>query len=131
MSTYKILILWIALLFSACEWKSSRGKNTVIKNTVYVIETKKDTIRPIISSSPDTSYLDIVFRNNGMVDIQSLDTSIRIHLRYADTSNFLHLNVLLQFLLTMAPYSFLVDILECIEDQIPYAQLLAPLQSHH
>lgn len=40
---------------------------------------------------PDTSYLNFLYRSKGLVDVHELDSSIRVNLRYADTSNFLHM----------------------------------------
>ena len=42
---------------------------------------------------PDTSYIESIFRNYDLVNIRNLDSSIQVDLRYADTSNFLGLNI--------------------------------------
>lgn len=41
----------------------------------------------------DTSYLEVLFNRDGLTDIRSIDSTIVIYLQYADTANFLHMNV--------------------------------------
>lgn len=41
----------------------------------------------------DTTYLDSLFKSYGLVDVQSLDSSIKVNLKYSDTLNFLKLNI--------------------------------------
>lgn len=45
---------------------------------------------PEIIEPPDTSYLEYVFGMYPLVNIKTIDSSIQVHLRYADTNNFLH-----------------------------------------
>ena len=58
---------------------------TLRKKTVLLVE---DTFGRK-KESPDTSYLEYLFREHGLVDISSLDSSIRIDLRYSGVNNFL------------------------------------------
>ncbi|MDP1800179.1 MAG: M15 family metallopeptidase, partial [Bacteroidota bacterium] len=41
----------------------------------------------------DTSYLEHLFKGYDLIDVQSLDSSIKVDLKYASTDNFLKLNV--------------------------------------
>ena len=43
-----------------------------------------------VNTPPDTSYLEYVYGMYDVVDIRSIDSSIHVRLRYADTANFLH-----------------------------------------
>lgn len=44
----------------------------------------------VLPGPADTSYLEYVFAGYDLVDVQAIDSSIQVHLRYADTANFLH-----------------------------------------
>lgn len=59
----------------------------MIKNKVYIFENITE-IHPLPVQS-DTSYLLSIFKNCGLIDIQSLDSNICVNLKYADTTNFL------------------------------------------
>lgn len=41
----------------------------------------------------DTVFLEKIFKDFGLIDIKSIDTTIKVDLRYADTNNFLKLNM--------------------------------------
>ncbi|MEI8135989.1 MAG: hypothetical protein WCH21_01550 [Bacteroidota bacterium] len=41
----------------------------------------------------DNSYLDSLFKSHGLIDVQSLDSTIKVNLKYSDILNFLRLNV--------------------------------------
>lgn len=64
---------------------ATRVEVKVLHDTVYL-----PAPGPLPSS--DTSYLELELAQCGLVDVRSLDSSIRVDLRYADTSNFLHRN---------------------------------------
>lgn len=74
----------------SCESNSKKTKVKLIKRRVYIIKKSSDEIKKV--AERDTSYLEYVFKNNGLIDIRSLDSSIKINLRYADTINFLKRN---------------------------------------
>jgi len=41
----------------------------------------------------DSSYLETLFQRDGLVDMYSIDSLILVDLRYADTNNFMHINI--------------------------------------
>lgn len=45
-----------------------------------------------VSRNPDTSSLEEKFREVGLTDVQTLDSTIRVYLRYATTDNYMHTN---------------------------------------
>ena len=64
------------------------SKNTTKKRVVQKIDLKRNLLPGL-----DTSYLEVLFKRDGLTDIRSIDSTIVIFLQYADTANFLHLNV--------------------------------------
>ncbi len=91
MRVFAILSTALCLFLSSCLQETRDKKTRLIKNTVYVIpfpESKSLTEQQLQPN--DTSYLNFLFKSKGLVNIHELDSSIRVDLRYADTSNFLH-----------------------------------------
>ncbi len=76
----------------SCHDGGKEKSTRLIKNKVFVIpfpeEKSPDQVQAQV---PDTSYLNFLFRSKGLVNIHELDSSIKVDLRYADTSNFLHM----------------------------------------
>jgi zinc D-Ala-D-Ala dipeptidase len=67
------------------------------KDAVRASRLRKKNLNPYCDSlaklvrqkiNPDTSYLESVFNQYGLVNIHSLDNTIRVDLRYASTNNF-------------------------------------------
>ena len=77
---------------SSCDFRPKNRTYHLHKNTVYIIEDKKE---PEIKKSPqvDTSYLEILLKGYNLVNIKNLDSTIQVNLRYSDTSNFLKRNL--------------------------------------
>ncbi|HQQ93308.1 MAG TPA: M15 family metallopeptidase [Bacteroidia bacterium] len=92
MRIYGSLIILFALLFSACLFETKKQSGHLSKKKVFVVPFPE--LRPLEQAviPADTSYLDLLFRMNGLVDIQELDSSFVVRLQYADTGNFLGLN---------------------------------------
>lgn len=91
MKTGSLYILGLLLLLFSCNISEHNHAHTIRKHIVYVIsEPEPDTPQP---EQVDTSYIEYVFKPYNLVDIKTLDSSIRVDLRYADTNNFLHLNL--------------------------------------
>lgn len=91
MKFFKIPIFLTALIAAACNYVGKSKPQKLVKHTVYVIG---DTFtvhspKPVIK---DTSYLEALFKTHKLVDINELDSGIKVNLRYADTNNFLHRN---------------------------------------
>ncbi len=57
------------------------------KKYVFALSEEK----PVVKSLPaDTSYLELIFKTGDLVDVNTLDSSILVDLRYSDTNNFMH-----------------------------------------
>lgn len=96
MKVPKILAICLVLFVAACVWKTDKEKNTIVKHKVYVIDTQSDSVNMATKRTPvfaDTSYLESIFRNNNLVNIHDLDSTILVKLSYSDTNNFLHINL--------------------------------------
>jgi zinc D-Ala-D-Ala dipeptidase len=65
----------------------SHAKIFVLYDTLETLQASKQTI-----PDPDTSYLEYVFKAFNLQSIRLLDSSIRVKLMYADTSNFMGVN---------------------------------------
>ncbi len=55
-----------------------------------VIQREQKVFHCSLIQPPDTSYLEYVYGMYDLVNIQDIDSSIHVQLRYADTANFLH-----------------------------------------
>jgi D-alanyl-D-alanine dipeptidase len=80
------------LLLFACK-PDKEGKGAQIEKRHDFIA--KDTLKIILKNkiNVDTSYLEYVFKGYDLIDVQSIDSSIKVDLKYASTDNFLKLNV--------------------------------------
>lgn len=95
MRIYQAYLLLICLLFFGCNTNTDyNGKKMVKRQSLLTSDTISICGSAIkIKLNTSTSYLDSVFKSYGLVDVQSLDSTLKIDLKYADTSNFLKLNV--------------------------------------
>ncbi len=83
-------------MFVACDFRNESDTHKLSHRKLFVISEKKDisaTAKKNLSQNADTSYIEFVFRAYDLVNIKLLDSSVRVDLRYADTSNFLKLNL--------------------------------------
>ncbi len=74
---------------NACQLSDNNQITKLVKH--FVIEIKQEIKLPILINA-DTSYLETLFKNYELTNINNLDSSIKIDLKYADTNNFLHIN---------------------------------------
>lgn len=81
--TYSLIFI---LIIFGCREKEPDTTVKLAKNIVYVIPDAVP-IKKVVDG--DTSYLSVLFKRYGFIDIQTLDSSIHVKLKYADTSNFL------------------------------------------
>lgn len=81
MKKYKLYFLSLLGLSIGC----SPEKNT--------IESVIGTITDSVIVLPDTSYIEHIFKGYDLVNVKTLDSSIQVDLRYADTNNFLKKNL--------------------------------------
>jgi hypothetical protein len=84
----KYFFLFLLIFFSQHKVKAIQ-KDHAIGDTLKSV--KKLEIACNFSLFPqDTSYLEYGFGLYDLVNIKDIDSSIKVHLRYADTCNFLH-----------------------------------------
>ena len=92
---YQAYFLLISLVFFACNSGSENRGKTLVKRPSFFINDSIDICASAlkIEQPYDVSYLDSLFLSYDLVDAHSLDTTIKVDLKYADTSNFLKLNI--------------------------------------
>lgn len=90
LKNYQLFFFLLATVFVGCDSNEVEGDIPVqtaiipkIKDTIVFQKVEIDSLRP------DTSYLEELFFKNGLVNVRSLDSSIKIDLKYSDTNNFL------------------------------------------
>lgn len=87
-------IFWLYLIFLAVGWvgcgRKDTGRHHLVKRRVFVMRDSASVREHRVVADPDTSYLEFIFKKCGLVNLQELDSSIHVELRYADTANFLH-----------------------------------------
>jgi D-alanyl-D-alanine dipeptidase len=90
-----IYILVLSLILFRCDYKTDTRTHKLVKHIVYAIKDKVDSsgLPKSIIVDPDTSYIEYLFKGYDLVNIKSLDSSIQVNLRYADTNNFLKYNL--------------------------------------
>ncbi len=84
------LLVFLLLFFNSCTTIDSNETKLLIKHQVIVIEENKLALKNI---DADTSYLESLYKQYDLADIKTLDSSININLKYADTNNFIHKNL--------------------------------------
>lgn len=94
MKVYHIYFIVLPLVILACG--NPNGKRSrLIHHRIYRIGDSialgLKTPEPV-KLPADTSYLEYVFKAYNLIDLQDLDSGIRVRLRYADTTNFLKTN---------------------------------------
>ncbi|WP_317898334.1 M15 family metallopeptidase [Aurantibacillus circumpalustris] len=86
-------LLGLIFVLDSCDFDKHNHLHTLRKHIVYVIEdtigVKQGTATPI---DPDTSYIEYIFKSYDLVNIKSMDSSIKVNLRYSSTNNFLKYN---------------------------------------
>ena len=93
MRIYFLNILALTLIFASCDFEKHNHTHLLRKRTVYIISSEESAPQIINTENSDTSYVENVLSGYDLVDIKSLDTSIRVNLRYAGTNNFLKYNL--------------------------------------
>lgn len=85
----------LGILLVSCNSPDSSGSHTLYHKRVIVFDSSEHTrSKPSpVSKLTDTSYLELVFKQYDLVNVQTLDSTIRVDLKYADTSNFLKMNL--------------------------------------
>lgn len=90
MKIFKIYHLIATVLFFCCENSNVKPIRKLIKHTVYIFNYPENDKKTIVNE--DTSYVECIFKNQGLINIHTLDSSIKVNLRYSDTNNFLKIN---------------------------------------
>ena len=85
------LLLFNLLLLYSCHVNPKKQVYHLKREVVYEMQEASDTgsFRLEKPAFTDTSYIEYIFKGYDLVDIQSLDSSILVSLRYSDTCNFL------------------------------------------
>jgi zinc D-Ala-D-Ala dipeptidase len=81
----------LLFLLNACSYEHGTKENrtyTLTKKIVYMVQDPAP-VKVEIPVPRDTSYLEHVFGSYDLVDIETLDSTIQVDLRYGDTNNFL------------------------------------------
>ncbi|MGZ3899333.1 MAG: M15 family metallopeptidase [Bacteroidia bacterium] len=86
MNFFKTYSFLVFLVLCGCNRHEEKRENKLIKRIVYAIPFEEP-VKPLIPK--DTSYLETVFATYGLVDIQKLDSTIKVDLKYAGSNNFL------------------------------------------
>jgi zinc D-Ala-D-Ala dipeptidase len=89
-----ILLFLICAALYACHVNPEKKKYELVHRKVFMLSAAVDSSKlkkPPINK--DTSYIEYIFKGYDLVDIKSLDSTIRVELRYADTNNFLRSNI--------------------------------------
>lgn len=92
---YQAYFLPICLLFFACDSNSGK-KESKSEMQHLIVRTDILSRRESIinkTTNADTSYLEYVFNQYDLIDVKSIDSTIKVDLKYADTCNFLKLNI--------------------------------------
>ncbi|MBL7920319.1 MAG: M15 family metallopeptidase [Bacteroidia bacterium] len=94
MKIYQLYFLYVSILFCSCNNDAGKKSGKIVKKQLIVL---KDTVKlsTILNEriKSDTSSLEKIFKEFGLIDINSVDSTIKVDLRYADTNNFLKLNM--------------------------------------
>lgn len=86
--------LILSLVLVSCDFENHNHLHTLRKHIVYAIEdTGAKTTAQKTIIDPDTSYVEFLLRGYDLVNIRSVDSSIRVDLRYSGTNNFLKYNL--------------------------------------
>ncbi|MDP3558125.1 MAG: M15 family metallopeptidase [Bacteroidota bacterium] len=95
MRIYQVYILVTIFLFFGCNTAPECKGNKISKRPIIAFNDTFNISASAIKlkTNADTSYLEYVFKEYDLIDIQSLDTSIKVDLKYASTDNFLKLNI--------------------------------------
>lgn len=92
----KLYVLLAAVWLSSCEIKPEKKQHRLQYVKVFMVPDPVDSTeikrKLLLSKLKDTSYIEYVFKLYDLVNIRSLDTTIEVKLRYADTNNFLKRN---------------------------------------
>lgn len=92
-----LYLLLPVFVFLACETKPEKVKRVLVKKTVFVIPVFVDSSEKVktrfLEERRHSSYIEYIFKGYDLVDIHTLDSSIKVDLKYADTLNFLRKNM--------------------------------------
>jgi zinc D-Ala-D-Ala dipeptidase len=83
------VIILLFLLLCSCEQIEERNVHRIRKHVVYAVKDTTSQTKKTPVADADTSYLEGLFRNYGLVDLQGMDSTIRVKLRYASRRNLL------------------------------------------
>lgn len=94
MKVYHRYFPLLILLLACCNGRVTE-KHRLVHHRVFELRDTMEVDGEPASAclvSPDTSYLEYVFKGYDLVNIRQQDSTVRVGLRYADTTNFLKRN---------------------------------------
>jgi D-alanyl-D-alanine dipeptidase len=87
----------VSLWLVSCERKPEKVERRLQVTRVYSVPDPVDStairIKQYLARQKDTSYIEYVFRAYDLVNIKTVDSTIEVNLRYADTNNFMKRNL--------------------------------------
>jgi len=90
---YQAYFFSVLFLFFSCTNSNEIKTDKIVEQEMLVVSDTFKLGNTEIKINADTSYLEYVFKNYDLIDVRELDSSIKVDLKYADTSNFLKLNM--------------------------------------
>ncbi len=118
---FKIFIPMTLFLAWSCQTKTQT--ETIQK--IDTVSTKKDTI--VIAPKPIISEIEQRMISQGLVDIQTIDSTIMVELKYSTTDNFVHTDVygdLTKAYLQVNPAQMLAKANQFLKEKYPNYRLL-------
>lgn len=89
MKNVLLYLLLSLVLFPSCQFFDSSKHHVLRHRVVYTFPSPQAPSDPVPVALPDSSYIAFILRQYDLVDVRSLDSSIQVSLRYADTTNFM------------------------------------------
>ncbi|MFY7910485.1 MAG: M15 family metallopeptidase [Emticicia sp.] len=120
----RVVLSYLLLLGFVGFW-SCQTKKTVEKSKKDSVVIKKDTIT--VSKQPKITEVELRMIEQGLVDIQTLDSTIMVELKYSTTDNFVKADVygdLTHAYLQQKPAEMLVEANKILQQKYPNYRLL-------
>ncbi len=94
MKIYQVYFLSIVSVLCACNAPTHEKGSKISERQLLVVNDGFDLSKCLKEKiKKDTSYLEYLFKDYELIDIKSVDSTLKTDLRYADTNNFLKMNI--------------------------------------
>jgi len=94
MRNFLLALLLLAIFFSACNSEKNTTSSTDVKDSLKVqLDSTRISEADPSEKKPDTTELEFDLLDQGLVNIHSLDTGIRLDIKYSTEDNFLEEDV--------------------------------------